>query len=95
MILVFATINLKEGKNQEFLDITDSLIENTRKESGNISYDLYKDTQVDNVFVFVEKWKDEDVLSEHMETPHFKAFGEGVGSLLAEDLDIVQYKVSD
>jgi quinol monooxygenase YgiN len=91
MIIVFATVTLKVGKNQEFIDFSKNLIENTRLEEGCIGYKLYNDCESHDLFVFVEKWEDEKALNDHMETPHFKNFVENGSRLFAKELDVVQY----
>jgi quinol monooxygenase YgiN len=95
MIIVFATITLKSGKSQEFLEISKNLISNTRLEDGSIDYDLYASTEVDDVFLVVEKWKNEEVLNEHMETVHFKKFVDEASPIFAKDLELVQYEVKE
>ncbi|MDR3222571.1 MAG: antibiotic biosynthesis monooxygenase [Methanobrevibacter sp.] len=95
MIIVFATVTLKTGKNQELINVSKDLIKNTRLEEGCIDYNLYDDCESQDLFVFVEKWKDEKALNEHMETAHFKSFVEKGSPLFAKDLDIVQYLTKD
>ncbi|MDR0911458.1 MAG: antibiotic biosynthesis monooxygenase [Methanobrevibacter sp.] len=93
MILVLASVYLKTGKDDEFLEVTKDLIEKTRLENGNISYDLCKDVNVDDLYVFIEKWENDEVLSAHMQTNHFVEFGDLISDLVAKDLEILKYEV--
>ncbi|WP_067089087.1 putative quinol monooxygenase [Methanobrevibacter curvatus] len=93
MILVLAYMKLKEGKKVDLLEITKELIKKTRLENGNISYNLFNDSEDENSFVMVEQWESKDHLNAHMEIEHFKKFADAVGSILAEDLDIKEYDI--
>ncbi|MHC5227056.1 putative quinol monooxygenase [Enterococcus sp. LJL99] len=48
------------------------LVEETRKEQGCISYELYHDLREEGHFIFIEEWVDKDALTEHTESAHFK-----------------------
>ncbi|MEG0731089.1 MAG: putative quinol monooxygenase [Vagococcus sp.] len=48
------------------------LIDETRKESGCISYHLHQDLKQPGHFVFIEKWQDEQAIQDHVDSPHFK-----------------------
>lgn len=48
------------------------LIDETRKEEGVISYQLYQDIQNELIMTIIEVWKDEKALLEHSNTPHYK-----------------------
>ena len=57
MILVLAkAIPKDEEACEKIVEFAQDLIENTKKEEGNIDYNLFKDT-ADNSLMFVEKWE--------------------------------------
>lgn len=62
MIIIHAIFQVDPAKQQSFLEEIRPLIHNSREESGNVSYDLYKDTEKENVYTMVEVWKDEEQL---------------------------------
>lgn len=93
MILVTAKIIAKNGDRDKIISKAQDVIKSTRQEPGNISYDLYASTEDDNVLMMFEKWKNQDELNSHMQTEHFKAFGNAIEQFLTEDLHIDVYSV--
>ncbi|WP_319372120.1 putative quinol monooxygenase [uncultured Ilyobacter sp.] len=81
MITVVAKSVLKDGKTEEFKNLTKELIEETRKEKGCIEYILYEDIENEGTFTFIEKWEDIDCLKAHFESAHFKKLGPQLGEL--------------
>lgn len=57
MIIIHAIFQVDPAKQQSFLEEIRPLIHSSREESGNVSYDLYKDTEKENVYTMVEVWK--------------------------------------
>ena len=45
MIIIHAIFQVDPAKQQAFLEEIQPLIHGSREESGNVSYDLYKDTE--------------------------------------------------
>ncbi|HDV4624086.1 TPA: antibiotic biosynthesis monooxygenase, partial [Bacillus anthracis] len=45
MIIIHAIFQVDPAKQQSFLEEIHPLIHSSREESGNVSYDLYKDTE--------------------------------------------------
>jgi quinol monooxygenase YgiN len=81
MITVVAKSILKDGKTDEFKNLTRELIDETRKEKGCIEYVLYEDIENEGVFTFIEKWEDMDCLEAHFQSEHFKRIGAKVNEL--------------
>src|SRR5215216_1294218 len=48
---VISTVEVKEGKRQELLDILVPFVKIARKKEGNISYDIYSSTENPNEFL--------------------------------------------
>lgn len=71
MIVVVAKSIVKQDQVEAYKQLTVKLIEETRKEAGCISYDLFQDTNNPNILTFIEKWVDKPSLDAHMKTPHF------------------------
>ena len=88
MIIVLAKAIPKDddaaGKIVEFAQ---DLIENSRKEDGNVDYNLYSNTG-ENSLLFVEQWESIDILNAHLQTEHFLKFGGNIADLVAQDLII-------
>lgn len=54
------------------------MIDGSRAEEGNVSYDLFESTTRMGTMVFVETWKDDTAVAVHGRQPHFL---EGVRAL--------------
>ena len=46
-------------------------------------------------FMFYENWESKELWDLHLDTPHIKAFGENIGPLVAEPLDVTNWKLYD
>lgn len=74
MIIIHAGFQVQTEKETEFLAEIRPLIEASRAEEGNISYDLLKDTEQTGSYTMVELWKDMDAVKFHNQTEHFTSF---------------------
>lgn len=74
-VVVVATLTLKDAYTEAGFEALKALHTATHKEDkGCLQYDLHKDTEKANTYVFVETWESEALLAEHMGKAHFKAF---------------------
>ena len=71
MIKVVAKSVVKKGKLEKYKEIVDELIDKTRNEEKNISYELYQDIDNPQIMTFIEEWKDQAGLDKHMNSEHF------------------------
>ncbi|EWG08691.1 putative quinol monooxygenase [Cytobacillus firmus] len=74
MIIIHAGFQVQTDKEDDFLAEIRPLIEASRAEEGNISYDLVKDTEKTGAYTMVELWKDLDAVKFHNQTDHFTSF---------------------
>ena len=75
MIYVVATLTIKPETRAEFIAAATACIKETRKEPGNIAYDLHESVTDHSKMVFVEQWETMEALGPHRVTDHVKAFG--------------------
>ena len=88
MILVLAkAIPKDEDACERIVEFAQDLIENTKKEEGNIDYNLYSNT-ADGTLLFVEQWESVEILGSHLQTDHFLRFGDNIKDLVAAELII-------
>lgn len=80
---IVAIMTLQEGKSEQFHQITEELIANSRKEAGVVTYKLFKSTENDNEFLFFEEYADKQAMEQHSKSDHFNKFMEAVKPLLA------------
>ena len=76
MIGVYAGVSVKPEHVEEFLASAPTLVEASRKDAGNISYDFgpaagETPAGEPRAFAFIERWESQQALEAHMATEHF------------------------
>ncbi len=90
---VVAHFRAQEGKGADLGEVLQGLIEPTRAEPGNISYELLASLDDDRNFTFVEEYQDNDALDAHFKTPHIEAALARLPELLDSELDLRKYRL--
>jgi quinol monooxygenase YgiN len=75
LIYVVATLTVKPDMRAELIAGAKACIAETRKEAGNIAYDMHESVTDPSKMVFVEQWENAEALEPHRKTEHMKAFG--------------------
>ena len=84
MVCILATLKVKKGKEELFEKIFVELSENVREiEKGNIFYQISKDREIENTYIVMEQYIDQDSVDAHGKSDHFRTASEK----LAECLD--------
>jgi quinol monooxygenase YgiN len=63
-------VKIKPGMNEKFTTQFAEAIKGTRKEVGNLAYDLNCDTEDGQTYVAYEKWKNLKALEEHLKAEY-------------------------
>lgn len=93
MIVIAGTAKLKPGMLDEALRLSEPMIAASRAEAGCLHYGYYLDPgDSTKLFVF-EVWESAEALERHFQTPHLRAFTQGLPPLLAGPLDIRRYEI--
>ena len=100
MINVIATIELAEGKRDDFLKRVRQLVPEVRAEKGCLEYgpaiDFPSGIKVqmplrENVVVMLEKWQDVKSLEAHLGAPHMLKYREDVKEMVVKvQLQVLQ-----
>lgn len=88
MIYVIATLTSKPEMRAELIAAAKACIVETRKEAGNIAYDMHESVTDPNKLVFVEQWENAEALGPHRTAEHMKTFGRVVVKSVAGPLKI-------
>jgi quinol monooxygenase YgiN len=75
VIYVVATLTIKPETRAEFIAAATACIKETRKEPGNIAYDMHESVTDPTKMVFVEQWENAEALVPHRGMEHMKTFG--------------------
>ncbi|PAD20693.1 putative quinol monooxygenase [Terribacillus saccharophilus] len=86
MIIIHARMSVKPEKKEEFLQEIEAVMEGSRAETGNNSYDLFQDPKDANSFVMVENWKDMEAVQAHNTSSHFQKFSAAAKEMLSAPL---------
>jgi len=92
MITIVAKCSVKPYTTEAFLKLACSLVEASRAEAGNVSYDFYCDASDPSLFMFIECWKDKDAINLHNASEHFIYFVEKTASFFIVPLDVKFYQ---
>eukprot|EP00440_Ansanella_granifera_P047664 gb/GFBE01051627.1/.p1 GENE.gb/GFBE01051627.1/~~gb/GFBE01051627.1/.p1 ORF type:complete len:145 (+),score=38.51 gb/GFBE01051627.1/:1-435(+) len=87
---------IKPDRIDDFLAALKVDAEGSRKEEGCLRFDLLRDKEDANKFVFYEVYKDAEAAAVHKETPHYKAWADfkatgGVVSQTALKMDGIDF----
>ena len=93
MITIVAKNLIKKGKTEEFKILAERLINESRKEGGNISYNLYEDFKNSNILTFIEEWESEEAIKLHNNSKHFTSIVPKFSDLKESQSEINLYKM--
>ncbi len=71
-IHVFAKWQVKEGQTAQVLALLKDAAEASRKEEGNLFYDVHQSINDPRTIILFEGYTDEVALNEHRNSPHFQ-----------------------
>jgi quinol monooxygenase YgiN len=92
-LLIIAHVTTKAEYKDELMKAFEKVVEGTRREAGNISYDLYVDTSDPLKFTIIELWKSQDAINIHNETGHFKEFVKAIDGKADLDVRLMKQKL--
>lgn len=88
---IVAVIVVKAEFQEELEKAFQNVVDGTRKEDGNISYDLHQDVKNPLKYTILEVWKSQTAIDEHNNTDHFKAFVNAIeGKVENLSVDIIK-----
>ena len=77
-LFIVVGLKAKAGKEDELRHDLSALVEPSRREDGNIRYDLFEVQDQRGRFVFVEEWSSVEARTRHHEQgPHIQRFHQG------------------
>ena len=84
MFLVVVRCNVKPDKVDAFIELATFNAKNSRKEPGNVRFDVLHGHEDPNLFRLYEVYKDEGGFKAHQETAHYARWKAEIEGLLAE-----------
>lgn len=81
---IVASITIKEEYKNEVVDVLHTVVEETRKEEGNVSYDLHIDVKNPLKYIIIEAWQSDKAIELHNGSKHFQAFVKSIEGKVEE-----------
>jgi quinol monooxygenase YgiN len=91
-LTIVATITMKSEYKAEILKAVKTVVDATRKEPGNIFYDVFEDVKDPLKLTFIETWKSQSAIDSHNNSAHFKAFVKAVEGKAALEASVLKQK---
>lgn len=83
MLATVVFVDVKPECVADFIAITTYNHENSRKEPGNVRFDVLHDNKDPNKFLLYEVYVDEDAAAAHKQTEHYNKWRETVAPMMA------------
>lgn len=90
-MVVVAKLKAKSGEENKMEKALVEIIPKVQQEDGTLTYTLHKSQKDPTVFLFYEKYTDQEALKSHSSTPYFKELFSGISSMLDGAPDIEMY----
>jgi len=87
-VVITAYITAKNDKISEVEKILTDMIIPSRKETGCLKYELYRDIENLNSFTFIEEWENEEAIENHRKTEHYISFRSQIAGFLSEPVKV-------
>ena len=88
-ITVFAKWQVKEGHLDAVLNLFSQLVEQTRREEGNLFYTVHQSNSEPRTFMLYEAYKDEAAVALHRASEHFQTIALGQIIPVLENRDVI------
>ena len=93
MIVVTAKIKAKKGSEKGLEAAFRKMVADVESEDGTLMYTLHRSQKDPCVFMFYEKYRDDDAFAFHGSTPYIAELFGKISPLLAGEPSIVTYEV--
>lgn len=92
MYLVIVRAEALPEKVDTFIELASFNAKRSRKEPGNVRFDLLRSAESPNRFALYEVYKDEAAFKAHQETAHYARWKAEIGGLLAQPRTSEKYR---
>jgi len=91
LYIVGVTVYVKEEFREAFINETLVNARNTRKEPGNLRFDVLQSLEDPNRFFLYEVYTEEASMIAHKATEHYKKWRENVAPMMAKPREGIKY----
>mmetsp|Transcript_117976 Transcript_117976/g.345551 ORF Transcript_117976/g.345551 Transcript_117976/m.345551 type:complete len:105 (+) Transcript_117976:71-385(+) len=75
-VVMFVQLEVDPKQLDKFMEVAEEDAKGSRAEEGCLRFDVLKEQGAENKFVFYEVYKDDDAISAHKTTKHYKMWAE-------------------
>lgn len=93
MNLTCVHVSVKPDRIEEFIEATKKNHEGTRKEPGNLRFDVIQLREDPSQFILYEAFVSDEAVEHHRTTAHYLAWREAVADWMAQPRQGVRYNV--
>ena len=88
---IIASLTIENEKDTaDIVKALHTVVDATRKEEGNISYELHQDVANPKTYVFIEVWKSQEAIDSHNNSAHFHEFVKAVDGKVALAVNVIK-----
>jgi quinol monooxygenase YgiN len=91
-LTIVATITMNPEYKAEIIKVVKTVVDATRKEPGNIFYDVFEDVKDPLKLTFIETWKSQSAIDSHNNSAHFKEFAKAVEGKATLEAHVLKQK---
>jgi quinol monooxygenase YgiN len=88
VIVVVGRVQTDADRRDALIQVGQAVARASREEQGCISYRVYQDTELENEFVFVEEWENDEALQRHFATSHIREFMQAIPPTIVAPPDV-------
>ena len=94
MLVIAGHIEIDPANRDTAIAAAVTVMEETAKEAGCISYTFSSDLSDPGCFRIFEEWESQEALDAHFTTPHMAVFQGKIGDLGVKSMKVQKYQVS-
>lgn len=95
MLLLIAKSTVMDGKQNDFIALANSLVQQSRKETGCLQYDLIQEENDSHTFYFIEKYTDAEALQVHQTSVYYQQIIPQLGQLRTKGVEVTKCMVME
>jgi quinol monooxygenase YgiN len=94
MLVIAGRIRLDPAKREAAMAAAREMMQDTRRESGCISYTFSADVEDAGVFHVFEEWESAEALGAHFKAPHMARFQAAAAGFGVKEMKLQRYEVA-
>jgi len=94
MLVIAGTVTIDPARREEAMTAAVVMMEETRREPGNLAYVFSGDFESEAVVHIFEHWESQEALDAHFAAPHMAKFQKTLAGLGLQDMSVQKFQVS-